>query len=274
MQSSPQFKPDPVLRSAFQQDGVVCLRGLIDPASIARLRTAVEDVMARPGPASKDIAQDGRRSGRFFSEIFPSLHNSTLRDFIFASPVAEVAAWLLESSEIRYFNDHLLVKEPGTDAPTPWHQDQPYFPCTGLQVCSVWLGLDPVERASGAMSFVRGSHRSGRLYRPANFGTGEAYDAAEDEFSGEVPDVESDPAAFPTVCYEMQPGDVTFHHARTLHGALGNSSATLRRRGYSIRLVGDDVTWHNPRYRPRGFKYLEEGQRLDDPFYPRLWPRP
>ena len=138
-------------------------------------------------------------------------------------------------------------------------------------MCSVWVGLDPVTRDTGAMSFALGSQRWGRQYRAANFGTGQEYEG--EALDGSMPDIDADPSAYPTVCYEMVPGDVTFHHANTAHSARGNSSLATRRRGYSVRLTGDDVVWHSPPRIPRGFKVLEEGRRLDDPFYALLWPQ-
>ena len=35
------------------------------------------------------------------------------------------------SETARLFHDHLLVKEPRTAQPTPWHQDQPYYNVSG-----------------------------------------------------------------------------------------------------------------------------------------------
>ena len=35
--------------------------------------------------------------------------------------------------------DQLFVKEPGTAAGTPWHNDTSYWHIDGQQVCSVWV---------------------------------------------------------------------------------------------------------------------------------------
>jgi ectoine hydroxylase-related dioxygenase (phytanoyl-CoA dioxygenase family) len=256
-------------RETFAQDGVVCLRGLLDDEWIAALRDAVEDVMATPTEFSRDLAREGGKTGSFFQEINVSHRSDILRGFIANSPIAAAAAGVMGSTSIRFFSDQLLVKEPGTSAETLWHQDFPYFPCDGDQICSVWLGLDPVSRENGAMSFVKGSHRAGKLYAPQNFGSNAGY--VSDPFDGPPPDVEADPENFPTICHEMAPGDVTIHHARTLHGAKGNASATVRRRGYTIRLAGDDIVWRDRTYMPRGFEQLEDGAPLTGARYPTPW---
>jgi len=259
-------------RETFQRDGVVCLRGLLDAEWIAWLRESTAEVMERPSSHARDLAAEGNATGSFFTDIYVWKHNPDFLRFIRESPIAGVAAQLMGSREIRLYNDHLLVKEPGTDAPTHWHQDLPYFRIDGEQACSVWIGMDPVTQASGAMSFVKGSHRWGKLYRPVGLGTGKAY--GSDDFDGPMPAIDADPAAFPTVCYEMQPGDVTFHHVRTVHGAKGNATADRRRRGYSVRFAGDDVTWLKRKFSPSGVEVdLADGAPLRGDLFPLLWPR-
>jgi ectoine hydroxylase-related dioxygenase (phytanoyl-CoA dioxygenase family) len=64
------------------------------------------------------------------------------------SAAAEVAARLMGSERVQMFHDHVLVKEPGTSKPTPWHQDGPYYFVEGTQTVSFWSPLDPVKEAS------------------------------------------------------------------------------------------------------------------------------
>lgn len=181
-------------REQFERDGVVCVRGLLAPHWIERLRDAIAGVMATPSEFSRDLAVESGDAGSFYQEINVSLRREMVRRFIFQSPVVAAAATILKSDRVRFFSDQLLVKEPGASTETLWHQDYPYFPCDGNQICSVWLGLDPVTRENGVMSFVLGSHRMGRLYAPQNFGSGGAYDS--DPFDGPPPDIDANPEAY------------------------------------------------------------------------------
>ena len=86
---------------------------------------------------------------------------------ILRSPAAELAAVLMRSGTAQFFHDHVLVKEPGTSKPTPWHQDMPYYFVDGRQTASFWIPVDPVGETTlrfvaGRRSF-RGSITTGRL---------------------------------------------------------------------------------------------------------------
>jgi ectoine hydroxylase-related dioxygenase (phytanoyl-CoA dioxygenase family) len=257
-------------RETFQRDGAVCLRGLFSAGEIEQLRSAVDEIMAHPSPLARDYAEPG--AGSFFTDVFNWRNNRQIRDVLFASRIGEAAAAILGSQHIRLYNDHLLVKEPGTDIPTRWHQDLPYFRINGSQACSVWIGLDPVTKASGAMSFVTGSHTWGKMFRPVGLGNGTP--TTEDPFDGPIPDIDAAPETYPTVCYEMEPGDCTVHHVLTVHGAQGNTNATVRRRGFSVRVTGDDITWLKRAFSPTGIDGgLADGEPLHGELFPELWPR-
>lgn len=43
--------------------------------------------------------------------------------------------------------------------------------------------------------------------------------------------------------WDMQPGDVLFHHPLVVHGAGGNGSQAQSRVGLSIRYIGADAQW-------------------------------
>ena len=86
-------------------------------------------------------------------------------------PALEESARVMGASKVNFFYDQLLVKEPGTRERTPWHHDQPYYPIDGEQIVSLWLPLDPVDRAT-CVEYVKGSHRWGRWFQPKYFRQG------------------------------------------------------------------------------------------------------
>ncbi len=70
----------------------------------------------------------------------------------------------------------MLTKDPGTATSTPWHHDQSYYPVDGDDVVSLWMPVDPVDRAQSAV-FVEGSHRWGRWFVPRRFDNSKPYTA-------------------------------------------------------------------------------------------------
>ena len=53
----------------------------------------------------------------------------------------------MNSRTARFFHEHVLVKEPRTEARTPWHHDLPYYCIDGTHTVSFWTVLDPVPRS-------------------------------------------------------------------------------------------------------------------------------
>ncbi|MBY0279047.1 phytanoyl-CoA dioxygenase family protein [Candidatus Binatia bacterium] len=245
----------------FWRDGVVCLRGVLPADWTERLALAVEDVIAasdgtdlsamasaidagggavlRDAPATGTAA--GAPRGRFFAGTDHWRKHQTFRAFALESPLPRIVAELLRSRRVTLYEDSLLVKEPGTSERTAFHQDMAYFHVTGRQVCTTWCPLDDVTLDSGAVQYVRGSHLWQTEFKPNLFVSTAPIPGTEGET---VPDVAADPDRYDLVWFETGPGDVVVHHARTIHGAPGNASATRRRRAISVRYCGDDARFH------------------------------
>ena len=256
----------------LREDGAVALRGVFDAPWIETLREGVDDTMATPGPFAKDYAPDG--AGRFFTDHSMFLRMEPFRRFAWDSPAAEIAAQLMGSRKINLYNEHLLVKEPGTATPTYWHHDQPYFRINGKQLTSLWIPLDPVTEETGSLRFAVGSHDWGKHFRPIRIGAGDAIEAA-DEMDGPAPDIDGDPERYPTVCFDLDVGDCVAFHGLTLHAARGNPSLRTRRRALSLRFAGDDITWHKRTFSPQDWEPegLVEGGPIDCDQFPLVWPR-
>jgi ectoine hydroxylase-related dioxygenase (phytanoyl-CoA dioxygenase family) len=189
------------------------------------------------------------------------------RDFALNSRCGEAAAACLGSQEVRLFNDTIFVKEPSAiSAPTPWHQDQHAFNLGGTKVCAIWIALDPVTEASGAMTYALGSHRWGKEFT--------LYTHPNEPFDGPPPDVDAHPELYPTASFDLEPGDAVFHHLMTLHKAGPNTTAGTRRRGYSIRFAGDGTYWFVRMHTTASIDTkLKSGEPLKDEAFPVLWPR-
>jgi len=218
----------------YEQKGAVCLRGLFDEYWIDRLRSAVENriALARSRPSKKAAHAS-------FTDLFMWQEDRDFRDFVFDSPAAAIAKTMMRSRSVRFYFDQLFVKEPQTAAPSPWHHDQPFWPVSGNQVCSIWLALDPVTKASSGLEYVAGSHLWGKRFKPGPVPPIPGFDGDEDV----TPDIEAERDMHEFLNWDMEPGDCLVHHGLTMHGAGGNTTIAVRRRAHATRWLGDDATY-------------------------------
>ena len=174
----------------YNKHGVSVVRDCVSKDWLTVLRDAVEQDIRDPGPyVHRYESDDGQ--GRFHGNLRLWETNSKFRDFCLDSPLPEMAAQLLGSAKVNLLYDQLFVKEPGTRSRTRWHNDQPYWAMRGWQVLTFWVALDPVNRDSGALEFLRGSHRWNRWFQPESFGKGPTIEPYEKNPDYEpIPDID------------------------------------------------------------------------------------
>lgn len=235
----------------YQEDGAVCLRGLFDMDWVERLRKTFARMQAQGSPIEVDILS--------YTNVCAAKDEPELMDFVLHSPAAGIAKRLMGVPDVRFYFDHIFVKEPGTSGPSPWHQDLPFWPITGDQVCSVWLALDYVTKESSGLQYVAGSHRWGKTFR-AFAVEGRDHDVFEDD--QEMPDIGANLDKYRLLDWDMEPGDCLVHHGLTVHGAAVNSTRNRVRRALATRWIGGDV-----RYRAGGGDeaLLVDGLKTGDP---------
>ena len=257
-------------RRQYAEDGVTVVRGAFDPVWVDRLRAVADRSMVERTPLTREY--DTNPGGRFHAATFRWLDDPDLDAFVRESPAGRIAGELMGASTVSFFFDHLLVKEPGTDNPTPWHQDLPYWPVVGDQICSLWFALDDVDDDNGAVRYVAGSHRDTQWYRAQSFGGSDKY---SDDSMPPAPDPDRDPGAHRVVSFALAPGDVVVHHVMTLHGARGNPHATRRRRGLATRWCGDDARF-DPRPKTMALPFepaIATGDPMRSEHFPVVWTR-
>lgn len=259
--------------AAFQRDGAICLRQLLNAEEVALLRSGIDANIAQPSVRAKVASKPGA-PGTFLEDFCNWNESEAYRSFIFESPVGPAAGLLMQGETARLYHDHMLVKEPGTTQRTPWHQDQPYYNIDGAQSCSMWIPVDPVRRHS-TLEFVAGSHK-GPWLMPRSFMDNQAKWFAEGSLA-DLPDIEGAREQFPILGWEVEPGDVVCFHMLTLHAA-GGVDGDRRRRVFSVRFIGDDIrhaprSWVTSPEFPGLREELPAGAALEHPLFPLLWRR-
>jgi ectoine hydroxylase-related dioxygenase (phytanoyl-CoA dioxygenase family) len=176
----------------------------------------------------------------------------------------------MQSNTVQMFHDHVLVKEPGTSKPTPWHQDAPYYFVDGQQTISFWSPLDPVTDAS--LRCVAGSHKWPKQVLPTRWLNEDDFYPSSDDY---MPVPDPDKEGMNITEWPMEPGDAVAFNYGILHGARANT-ANRRRRAFSLRLVGDDARYvarPGPTSPPFPGHEMVAGQRLREDWFPVIYQR-
>jgi len=251
---------------SFQDDGVVLIKGLFADY-VELIQTGIDYNIQNPGRYAAENIKDGE-GGRFFDDYCNWNRISQFQEVIRNSKVAEVAAGLMKSKTVQVFHDHVLVKEPGTSKPTPWHQDSPYYFVEGSQTVSFWSPVDAVTDAT--LRCVAGSHKWSKPVLPTRW-------LNEDKFYKDtvkyMPVPDPDAEGMKVLEWDMDPGDAVAFHYRILHGARGNETKK-RRRAFSLRLVGDDARYverPGPTSPPFPGHNMKPGDRLREDWFPIIY---
>ena len=269
--------------ATYRDDGVACLRQVIPLEWIERLSAGLERNMQAPTERSRiwNRTEDGKVTF-YDSQAWQTVDE--YRSFVLESPMAELAARIMDVPFVNFFFDAIFVRSPGTQFRTPFHQDEPYWSVEGFDCCSAWMPLVPVAKQS-CLELVRGSHRWNENYAKDNFGAlaGDARDQIQyDDTEGltPFPDIEGNRDQYDIVSWEMQPGDIILFNARTIHGGSGRLPQGTELRVFNTKWLGEDV---RVCFRPEGMDPdhsevmtelgLAPGDRISGDLYPRVWSR-
>jgi ectoine hydroxylase-related dioxygenase (phytanoyl-CoA dioxygenase family) len=256
--------------SDFQLDGAVVLRGVLTNMQLLQLEIGIEENLANLSPLAI-TASEKDDPGLFVEDYCNWQKNQHYEHIMKETALPWIAKELMQSDTVRLFHDHLLVKESGTRAPTPWHQDQPYYNVSGRQNVSFWIPVDAVPEES-TLRCIAGSH-AGTWYMPRTFRDAQAKWFPEGSLA-ELPDIDAHPDQFKQLAWALEPGDCVAFHMLSLHATRGTPPGA-RRRVFSARYLGDDARhalrpWRtSPPFEGLNER-LADGAEMEDDLFPRL----
>jgi ectoine hydroxylase-related dioxygenase (phytanoyl-CoA dioxygenase family) len=230
--------------ASYRREGFVILRSVVPTDVLNELARGVATNMAHPSEWMNDYTPKDA-GGRFFDDYVSWNRIAEFRDAALGGPLPRIAGALMGTRHPRFFHEHVLVKEPGTVTPTPWHHDDPYYGVDGSDNVSLWVPLDPIPDEI-ALRCLAGSHATGKRFIPNRFKDDSPYvtNAQGFEPMGDPARWWADPGV--RSC-PVEPGDLVAFHFRTLHAAPGTQNHPGRRRVVTFRYLGDDMRWaHRP----------------------------
>ena len=215
---------------AFERDGYLVVRGLVDRPSVGEMRETVFralDPLQGPAEFEADVGYPGSPAGRDAQGgntprrlLHAYSRGSVFRRGATAPELASTLRSLMREDRIELSQCHhncVMTKHPGFSSSTAWHQDIRYWSFDAPELVSVWLALGAEHEANGALQVIPGSHRldldRGRFdrnlfLRPALAKNRELVANA--------------------VLVELEPGDALLFHCRLFHAAGRNASPEVK----------------------------------------------
>lgn len=204
-------------KESFRAKGHILLRGLATTDEVAAYRPIINQAAERYNTETRALAERDTYGKAFLQIMNLWTLDEGVKRFALARRFARVAAELMGAGGVRIYHDQALFKEPG-GGPTPWHQDQHYWPLDTNKMVTMWMPLVAVTRNMGIMSFASGSQQIGCL--------GDL--PISDRSEAELRRVVEERGLSVETYDDLQPGDATFHAGWTLHSSPGNSTKTMR----------------------------------------------
>jgi ectoine hydroxylase-related dioxygenase (phytanoyl-CoA dioxygenase family) len=260
----------PQLVDDFRRDGFAVVPGLLSADERRRYGAAVDEAVGRRSRGDRRTLAEKSRYEQSFIQCQNLWEDSEdVRPLTFHSLLAETAARLLGVGAVRLWHDQALYKEPGGRETDP-HQDQPYWPIVETDTITAWIPFDGSTLETGAMGYLRGSHRLGlREFVNIFTGDGEA-DGGGDGVLGR-----EELAGIEPVFVEVPPGAVAFHHGLTFHLAGANRTGSVRR-VHTVIYFADGSTRGEGRFPHPSVERagIGLGEVIASDVTPLAWPRP
>ena len=234
----------------YRENGYVRFDNVLSQEEVITLRDALGEAIEERKGIARDLASDGKEQSdndKILQMVNLWQHSDVIRAHSHNPRIAGIASRLTGSPEIRLFHDQALVKPPGPSAPSPWHQDQPYWPSKEPGMLSCWMSLDDVIIERGCMQFIPGSHKWGE-FAPVSF-------AGDGNQLFDMTPVDKQ-AQWNPVPVELKAGDCTWHHGLTFHFTNANTTEQIRRALVTI-------------YIPEGITYAAD-EKMEHPLSPTI----
>lgn len=134
--------------------------------------------------------------------------------------------------DIFCWGQSLFVKDAHDPGFVTMHQDGTYWGLSEPDVVTAWIALSPATEQSGCMKVVPGTHK---MELQAHNDT-----LDENNLLTRGQEIAVDVDESETVFMPLQPGQLSLHHVRLVHGSASNQSDD-RRIGVAIRYIAPHV---------------------------------
>src|SRR3954469_5249106 len=181
----------------YWRDGFVPKIRVMSREDAERARAALEDYEQRTGgPLRGNLRHKAHLLFPFLSEI---VRNARVLDAIEDLYGPDLLCW----------TTNFFIKEARNPAFVSWHQDATYWGLSSPDVVTAWIALSPSTIESGAMRVLPGTH-AGQIAHRDTFKEGNLLTRGQEV----MVDVDGKDG----VDLVLEPGEMSLHHVRIIHG--------------------------------------------------------
>lgn len=204
----------------FRRDGCVFPIRVMSGADAAELRGRLEAFERETGEPLKGALR--HKSHLLFTWLADLVRSRNIVD----------AVEDLYGSNLFCWTTNFFIKEANNPAFVSWHQDSTYWGLDKPDVVTAWVALTPSNQSNGAMVFIPGTHTRDQIPHRDTFARNNLLTRGQ-EVAVEVDENEA-------VTIALEPGEMSLHHVRLVHGSPPNPSND-RRIGFAIRYIPTSV---------------------------------
>jgi ectoine hydroxylase-related dioxygenase (phytanoyl-CoA dioxygenase family) len=205
---------------AYRRDGYYFPLPALAAAEVAHYRESLEKHEARTGAPLQGNWR--HKAHLLFTWVDELVHHPRILD------VAEDVL----GPDLLCWTTNFFIKEANSPGFVSWHQDAFYWGLSKDDVMTAWVALSPANLESGCMKFLPGSQTQEHLPHVDTF--------HEDNLLSRGQEIAVKVDSDRTVDCVLEPGEMSIHHVKLVHGSEPNRSDN-RRIGLAIRYIPTDV---------------------------------
>jgi non-haem Fe2+, alpha-ketoglutarate-dependent halogenase len=211
----------PAQIAQYHEQGFISPIRVMSAAAAAEYRSRLEAYEASSGgPLGGDLRH---KSHLLFTWLAELVRHDKILDAVEDLYGPDLLCW----------TTNFFIKEKANPAFVSWHQDSTYWGLSRPDVVSAWVAFTPANSANGAMKVIPGTHKIDQIAHRDTF------DKHNLLTRGQEVAVDVDESKAVTIA--LEPGEMSLHHVRLVHGSPPNTSND-RRIGFAIRYVPTSVS--------------------------------
>jgi len=205
---------------AYEVDGYFVRKGFLSDAEVADFRNSARRQLEEESREGS-VMQKGDKAGnttllKMWTHAGDDKYGLLARD----ERLVRMSEALI-GTDVYLYSHKMTMKQPREGGAWEWHQDYGYWynnACLAPEMLSIWIALDPSNKANGCLQVLRGSHALGRLNHVREDG----------QTNVEAAHLEAALDRYEHLYVEMDAGDALIFHCNLLHRSDANKSDTYR----------------------------------------------